>query len=72
MSFRDWLEVAWHSSILLLLLPGVLSYLLAHRWARVAVVSLILGALVYHLAMVQDCHAFLDNRSPGYLCRWGS
>lgn len=70
MSARDWLEIGWHASLLLLGLGSVLSFLLRHLWIRLILVGVIAIGLVYHVLVVQDCQAYLAGHSSGYLCRW--
>ena len=64
MTPRDWLEDAWHASLLALAVPAVLGYLLRHRWARAAFVGAVLVALAYHVAVVDACY------QHGALCYW--
>lgn len=70
MSLRDWLEIGFHASLLLFVPSYALAFLLDHRWARIALAVLVIGALVYHIAVVRDCQSYMQGRSEGYLCRW--
>lgn len=65
MSGRDWFEIAWHAVLLLVVVPPVLRFLLMQSWARALVAVIIIGALGYHVAVVQACHA------KTALCYWG-
>jgi hypothetical protein len=64
MSPRDWFEIAWHASLLLLVAPQALSFLLRHAGARLGLGLIVLGALAYHVVIVQACHQSLP------LCYW--
>ncbi len=56
MSARDWMELAWHAALLVLVSGAVLNWLATHKRSRLALGGVVAVALVYHVAVVQACH----------------